>query len=82
MPRFHLHQRGGVRDFTDEDGQDLPGLTAAHQHAIDGIRSILADEILHGRLPLGERIDIEDEAGRVLLSVDFAESFRLEPSSA
>jgi hypothetical protein len=47
--------------------------------AVIGIRDILAGMVLEGRLSLGERIDVEDDDGRQLLSIPFAEAIRLDP---
>ena len=77
MTRYFLHQRGGEREFSDDEGQDLADLDAARASAVAGIRSILSDEILHGALPLNERIDIEDSAGRHLASIPFIEAVEL-----
>ncbi|HEY0044755.1 MAG TPA: hypothetical protein VGB62_09420 [Allosphingosinicella sp.] len=77
MARYFLHQRGGEREFSDEEGQDLADLDAARATAVAGIRSILSDEVLRGALPLGERVDIEDAAGHQLASVRFIEAVEL-----
>lgn len=74
MAHFYFHQRGGLREFPDEDGQDLASLDEARASAVAGIRSILSDEVRRGALPLGERIDIEDAAGHALASVRFIEA--------
>ncbi len=77
MARYYMHQRGGRRDFSDEEGEELESLEAARVSAVAGIRSILASEILDGFLQLHERIDIQDEAGRCLLSIRFDEAVEL-----
>jgi hypothetical protein len=77
MARYFLHQRGGEREFSDDEGQDLADLAAARASAVAGIRSILSDEILRGALPLDERIDIEDAAGHRLASIPFIEAVEL-----
>ena len=77
MALYFLHQRGGDREFVDEEGQELASLDAARCSAIRGIRSILADEIMRGRLDLGERIDICDGGGTVLMNVPFAHALEL-----
>ena len=74
MTHYYLHQRGGPHEFIDEEGQELPDLDAARRCAIGGIRSILADEVMHGRFHLDERIDICTSDGRPLLSVAFSEA--------
>lgn len=71
MPRYFLHIRGGREDFEDSEGLVLPDLEAARHQAVAGARSILCEEVMNGHLHLDERIDIEDEARELLLSVHF-----------
>jgi hypothetical protein len=78
MPRFFLHQRGGALEVDDDEGQEFPNLEAVRAVAVGGIRDVLAGMVREGRLSLRERIDVEDRAGHVLLSVGFADAVRLD----
>ena len=62
----------------DEEGIELPDLGAAQAAAVTGARSILCDEVLHGRLPLKERIKITDEAGHAVGSVCFRDVIEID----
>ena len=77
MPRYFLHLVDGER-LVDEDGQELPDLNAAREEAIRNVRSIMADEVGRGRLPLAPVIEVTSEAGQVLLTVLFAEAIRID----
>lgn len=77
MARYYLHQRCGAAEFADEEGQECADVDAARRSAILGIRSILADELLHGYLILDQRIDICDERGARVATVPFSEAFEL-----
>lgn len=74
MPRFFFHIADGHR-FPDEEGAILPDVPAALQVACVSAREIVAEEIKEGKpLSLGERIEIQDEAGRIVAVVTFKEA--------
>lgn len=75
MPRYFLHVHNTTGSASDEEGAELAGLEAARERALEGIRSIVADEALHGLLDLRGQVDIADEAGRVIEVVAFSEAF-------
>lgn len=77
MPRFFFHVRD--EDTTrDEEGQELPDLDAAKREAIEGLRDLLCGEVRYGRIDLGRRIEVADEAGATVLTVTAEEAVRLE----
>jgi hypothetical protein len=71
MPRYFLHIRGGLGDIEDSEGLVLADLEAARHQAVVGARSIICEDVMHGRVQLDSRIDIENERGELLLSVRF-----------
>jgi hypothetical protein len=74
MPRFYFHIRNGNGYTPDEEGQDLADLREARAIALAGIRSLLGEELAAGSLDLDGRIDIADDAGKLLLSLLFADA--------
>ena len=64
---FHLENGGGRSP--DEEGSELGSLDEAHAHAVDGIRSILSEEALTGRIDLNGRIEVTDADGAELCRV-------------
>lgn len=42
MPRFYFHFSDGARQFTDDGGTDLSGLSAARAHATAQVRELKA----------------------------------------
>ncbi len=74
MPRyfFHICDGSGVTD--DEEGLELPDADAARTEALRGARALMADEIQHGVLTLASFIDVEDEEGRQLFRISFADA--------
>lgn len=77
MPRFFFHIRNSNGLTPDEEGRQLPDAAAAREEALRGIRSIVADEALDGRLDLRGALDVADESGEALFSIAFAEAFEL-----
>ena len=74
--RFNIHNGNGLTE--DEEGRELPDAEDARAEAVAGIRSILAEDVLDGRLDLRGRIEVLDEQGRPLFSVAFADALRIE----
>lgn len=74
MPRFYLHVCNGDGFSEDEQGQDLPGIEAARQMAVDGLRGILSEEMKAGQLNMASFIEIEDENHQLVMTVPFADA--------
>ena len=78
MPLYYFNIHNGDGLTGDEEGRELPDDGAAHAEALQGIRSILAEEVRQGRLDLDGRIEVLDGAKRPLFSVTYAEALRIE----
>jgi hypothetical protein len=76
MPRYLFHVLNDI-DAPDEEGHELANLAAAHLKAIDFARDLASAAVRLGRLNLTHRIDVENEAGEVLVSVTFAEAVEI-----
>lgn len=77
MPRYYLNICNGSGFVEDEEGFELPGLDAAREKAIDGLRDIMAGEMRRGEINMGSYIEIEDENHRVVMTVPFLEAVRV-----
>jgi len=77
MPRYHFNVDNGTGFVADEEGRELPDLAAARAEGVKGVRSILAEDVLNGRIDLLGRLDIVDGAGKVLLAIRFAEAVEI-----
>lgn len=77
VPRYFLHICNGNGFTEDEQGQELPNADAARNEAIRGLRDISAAELKRGEMNLGSFIEIEDEAGRLIMTVDFHDAVRV-----
>ena len=82
MPLYFFHVRSSAGETLDPEGSSCADLDAARRQAIAGIRSIISEEVKDGHLPLDERLDVEDEQGRVLMSLAFTEALALPPELA
>ena len=71
MSRFYFHLQAGGQVVPDDEGTDLPDLSAAQREAIQSAREMLADAIKSGKPEIAEAIVIADEAGRALAVVPF-----------
>lgn len=76
MPNFRFHIVNDI-DVPDDEGLDLDNLAAAHLKAIDYARDLASASVRQGRLNLKHRIDVEDDAGQVLVSVSFGEAVEI-----
>jgi hypothetical protein len=74
---FHLHECGETTK--DEEGRELPSFEEAFRVAVEAARSLMADEVIRGRLCLSCHIEIEDSYGIALATLPFAEAVSVEP---
>ena len=74
MPRFFFHLYNSFGKTPDEEGRELADVQTARSEAIADIRSLLSEEVRRGTCDLRGRIDISDEADRVLAVVPFGDA--------
>ena len=71
VPLYFFHVRGGHSPVEAEEGWEHAGAAAIEATALAAARSLIASDVLEGVLDLAGRIDVEDEAGELVLSVPF-----------
>jgi len=76
MPRFYFNVRSGLAVIEDEEGTELPSLTAAKTEALSDARSLMSAAILEGDDISGRSIEIRNEAGDVLFILPFADAVK------
>ena len=81
MPRYFFHLKESHSIVRDDEGRELPDLSAAHAVAVMSARSILCDEVLTGRMSLKGAIQVEDERGSELEIVRFRDALAIETDS-
>ena len=78
MPRFYFHLYDNLA-VLDDEGVELPDLEAAWSHAVRCARVTFAETAKdEGRVVLHHRIDIADEQGAVLETVQFGDAVTVE----
>ena len=77
MPHYRLNLYNATGQSEDAEGADYRDLAAARAAAIDGIRSILSAEALDGEINLHGHLEIVDDAGTVLDTIDFADVLKV-----
>ena len=74
MPHYFFHIIDDLHT-ADDEGAELGDLAAARGHAIASARVLMCETLTQdGRINLAHRIDIEDEARRVVDSVAFEDA--------
>ena len=76
MPRFFIHLRshGHCRSY-DEDGLDFPGVETACRQALHAAQDLIGVFAARGQDPRDHAVEIETEAGEVVLHLPFSEIF-------
>ena len=74
MPRYFLHLRDGIDVALDEEGNEFASIEDLQTAVLKSARDCIAGDALAGRIDLRLRIDAEDENGRVIHSLPFAEA--------
>ena len=74
MPRYYFNIDNSIGFVADEEGRELPDLAEARAEGLKGVRSILAEDVLNGRLDLKGRLEIANEEGEILATMSFADA--------
>ncbi|HEX9932376.1 MAG TPA: hypothetical protein VGB08_05990 [Allosphingosinicella sp.] len=77
MPRFFFHVYDDVI-VLDDEGMILADEGAARAAALAGARALICDTVRKGRISLGHRIEVKDEAGATVVDLSFAEAVKIE----
>ena len=78
MPRYFFHLRNDI-SVDDEEGTELPGIEAARERAEQYAIDMAAASVLENhRINLHHRIEIADETGEVVLTVEFGDVLSIE----
>ena len=69
MARYYFHVQSGETVSPDDEGLDLPSLSAAQEEALATARELLADAIKYGKREVPICIIIAADDGRELAKV-------------
>jgi hypothetical protein len=73
MARFHFHLRDGDETIFDEEGVDLPDLSAAIREARLGARELIADAVRLDRDRVPNALVVADQDGNILYTLRLAD---------
>jgi hypothetical protein len=76
LPRYFFNLYDDVIALDDE-GREFPGLASATEHGLNETRVLAADSVRLGTLNLDHRIEIADERGTVLKTIQVADAVTL-----
>lgn len=77
VPQFYFHVRSGDHLARDPEGVDLPDLDAVRLEAREGAKEILQLKIHKDELVDGQRFEVTDEHGHVVLTYAFRDAIKL-----
>jgi hypothetical protein len=78
MARCYFHLRDGGNCQEDLYGVEFSSVEDAHDAALDAVRLMVSDLVLHDEAIGGLSFDIEDGRGSVLETVHFHDAVRFE----
>jgi hypothetical protein len=78
MPLYFFHLRDGVDILLDPEGLNLDGQVAIASTAMAAARSIISNDALNGVISLGQHIDVEDEAGKLVHCLPFNDAVTID----
>lgn len=77
MARYFFHLRDGVDVVLDPDGREFETIEAIAQAALADARSIIGHEAFDGFIKFDQRIDVEDESGTMVHSIEFSNAVKV-----
>ena len=80
MPHYRMHLRDGNDELLDPDGVYMPA-QAVPGAALRAARDCIAGDVMTGRIEFKYRIDVEDDDGRVVYSLPFADAVEIVPAA-
>lgn len=73
MPTFYIHVRGDRFEAIDLVGRDFACSEAAREEAVREARELLAEDVAHGRVPLDDWIEVEDQDHRPIMTLPLSQ---------
>lgn len=78
MPLYFFHLRDHTEQLIDDEGRLIEDVEGIAEAALEEARSILAHEVLAGRLDLSQRIEVEDVNGNVVHTLRFRDAVTIK----
>ena len=77
MARYFFHLRDSVDVVLDPDGREFETMDAIAQAALADARSIIGHEAFDGFIKFDQRIEVEDESGTTVYSIEFSDAVKI-----
>lgn len=78
LQTYFFHLRDGMNDLLDPEGRRLPSLDAVAAAALLEARAIISADAQAGMIILNRAIEVEDERGKVVHRIDFADAVEIK----
>lgn len=75
--RYFFHLRDGGERLLDPQGAVIDDPAQIPPMALKEARTLISQEALEGEINLGQRIEVEDGAGRLIHSLQFTDAVRI-----
>jgi hypothetical protein len=79
VPLYFMHLRNSTDEVLDQDGILMPEEAVARATLL-AARDCMAHDLRSGRLELEHRIDVENEAGEIVHTLQFADAVTIVPA--
>jgi hypothetical protein len=78
MSRFYFDVQNGFGFVEDEEGRELESIEEAKVAAIEGVRSIMAAEVVEGRLDLRGEIHVLNAERKLIMTIKFSDTIDIQ----
>ena len=75
--RYFFHLRDGSERLLDPQGAEIDDPALISPMVLREARTLISQEALSGEINLGQRIEVEDDTGRLVHSLQFADAVRI-----
>lgn len=79
VARCYFHLKNGDERLLDPEGQQIENPGRIAEIALKEVRSIISQDALRGEIDLDQRPEVEDESGKLVYSLPFADAVRIIP---
>jgi hypothetical protein len=76
MPRYFMNLHSPREDIIDDEGMEI-AVGKVHAAALNAARDCISGDVMAGKLELDCRIEVLDEAGRLVQSLAFIDAVEI-----
>lgn len=77
MPQYYFHLRDHEERLVDPEGKVIDNPDDIPRIALSEVRGIMSQDILTAKLDLRQRLEVEDELGKIVHSLRFGDAIRI-----